>query len=548
MKGKIKILSLVMAVAMVGSMFAGCTSKPATTTESKEPTATESKKEEKPAEKPAEVQEISWYFGGAAPSKPDAVVEALNKKSVEDIGVKVNFKFTSDAAVLQTALATGDSDLDIAFACAWFADYVGSAQKNSFIDLTTLLPEKAPLLWKELPEDLWNGAKVGGKIYGIPVWKDVAATQFWIARKDILEAAKATEEFNKTGLAISTVTPVLEKIKAWHDADPAKNLYSEGNTAPINFNKAGINGHDNMWDTIKGEVRLGIRIDPAKKGNTTVQSYYTDPAYVADLKTLKEWADKGLSNGKVAVTMEEEPKLATIGTAQGWDGAQFGAWGGPAKGYEAVVHPKTTPILTTTTAQGALNCLGAGSKKADASLKYLEYVNTNAEYRNMLTYGIEGTNWQKATKDDITKFYADSLKDGSTTQAYIDEYTKTAEGKVVQRLTGQDWTLWNFAAGSWKYLIPEIGNSPDMHANIFKQNDAATPSEILGFSPDISKVSTQFTACTSIVKEYENKLQCGAVTDVDATIAELLGKLDKQGYQDMIKDFQAQVDAFRAAK
>lgn len=543
MKGKIKILSLVMAVAMAASMFVACSTGGTTT--SSAGTTTDSKTESKAEDKPAETVEISWYFGGDAPKQPDAVYEALNAKSVADIGVKVNFKFTTgNDSTVKTALASGDKDLDIVFACAWFADYIGNAQRNCFADLTEALPTAAPTLWADYPEILWEGAKVNGKLYGVPVWKDAVAQQFWMGRQDILEAAGAVEDFQKAGLNIDSLTPTLEKVKAWHDKDPAKNLYSEGNTAPINFNWAGLNGIDNMIDVLQGSVRLGVSIiDPT---NTKVESYYTMPYYLETLKTLKKWADAGLSNGKIAPTVEQEATVITVSTAQGWDGAQYSAWGGPLKGYSTLIQPKTEGILTTATAQGALNCIGSNSEKMETSLKYLEYVATNPEYRNMLTYGIEGTNWHKATADDVKEFYADAVKNGTMTEDALAKEITEVEGKVVKIDTGDQWTLWNFAAGSWKHLLPALGAKPNTNTNIMKQMDSAKPNALLGFGPTIANVETQITACAGIIEQYYKDIQCGNVKDVDAQVAKILKELDAVGYQDIIKDYQAQVDAFLA--
>lgn len=512
MKGKIKVLSLILAVAMTGSMFAACSNDNGSSGTSSTSSTTSTSSGTTSNEPTGEVTEISWYAWGDRPNQYEAVEAALNEKSIADIGVKVNFKWTTgNDENLRTALGSGDSDIDIAFACAWFADYVGSAQKNFFLDLTDLLPTAAPTLWAELPETMWNGVKVNGKIYGVPVWKDVAAQQFWLARKDIIEAADAVSLFEQAGRSVDSLTPTLEKIKAWHDADPTNNLYSEGNTAPFNFNKAGLNGHDNMWDVLQADVRVGVKV---AEGNTTVQSYYTDEEYIDNLKTLKKWADAGLSNGAVALQIEQEPTLITVGTAQGWDGAQFTAWGGPVKGYDTIIQAKTQPIMTSATIQGGVNVIGAGSKNAETALKYMEYVNTNPEYRTMLTYGIEGTNW----KDN---------GDGT-----------------VDILTGQDWAPGNFALGSWKYLKPVAPAPADMYTGLCEMVDTASPSALLGFAPSTENVKTQIASCTSIIKEVQDQLQCGAVSDVDATVSKLLSDLEGLGYNDIIAEYQSQVNAF----
>lgn len=507
MKSKIRILSVLLAVVMTASMFAACKSGGSGSSESGTGST---------GGNSGKVEEISWYTWGKQPNQPDEVIAALNEKSAKDIGVKVNFKWqTPTDEALRSALSAGDKDIDLAFACGWWADYVGSAQKNYFMDLTTILPEKAPELYKLIPDVLWQGIKVNDKIYGMPHWKDTAGIQFWIARKEILEAAGATEDFAQAGLACSTLTPTLEKIKAWHDADPENNKYSEGNTAPINFNKAGLNGHNTNWDEFQADLRVGVKLDGK---STTVQSYFTDPDYIADLKTLKDWADRGLSNGLVALQVEQEAELTTVGTAQGWDGAQFTAWGGDVKGYETVIQKKAGPNLTSGYVQGAATVIGANSKKADAALKYFEYVNTNKDFRNMLNYGIEDKNWEKTDKE------------------------------TVKILTGQDWAPGGFALGNFQLLYPTYECPADMYTKVCETVNEATPSQLLGFIPNTEKIANEITACVATMKEYQEMLTCGAVKDVDATVAELLAKLDKQGYNKIIAEYQAQADAFRANK
>ncbi|MFZ2539260.1 MAG: hypothetical protein WAX04_10215, partial [Oscillospiraceae bacterium] len=95
MKGKIKILSLLLALTMVSSMFVACKGTEKPVDETSKPVA----------EKPAEVTEISWYAWGDKPNQAAAVEAALNEKSVKDIGIKVNFKWqTGNDESLRTTL------------------------------------------------------------------------------------------------------------------------------------------------------------------------------------------------------------------------------------------------------------------------------------------------------------------------------------------------------------------------------------------------------------------------------------------------------------
>lgn len=529
MKGKIKILALVLALAMVASMFVACSGNgdTASTPDTSAPVAGDSSDAGEPAvdynPAMAELTEISWYIWGNEPSQAAPVIAALNEKSAADVNIKVNFKWqTGDDTSLKTTLASGDTDVDIAFACGWFADYVGNSQKGYFRDLTEDVQTYAPTLYETLPELMWQGVQVNGKIYGVPVWKDCAASQYWFARKDIVEAADAVAEFEATGRKVSSLKPVLQKIKDWHDADPTNNAYTEGLTAPMNFNWAGLNGHNNGWDELHAPTRLGVKI---VDGNTKVESYYADADYRDDMKALKEFADLGLTNGKEAVQIEQEPTVCVVSTGQGWDGAQYDAWGGPKKGYETIISLKCGPYLTSGYVQGGVNCVGAGSTKVEAALKYLQYLDTNAEYQNTIAYGIEGTNW------------------------------KNVNGRA-EVLTGEDWAPGGFVLGSWQHKLPPVVKTEDGYADEANQTptdmwkvlcesvNTAQGSDLLGFVVDISNVENQISACASIVEENYKALQCGVVDDVDAYCDTLLEKLEAVGYNEIIADFQAQVDAF----
>lgn len=524
MKGKMKVLSLLLASAMAATMFAGCnnSSNPAsdggTSTASTGSTASTAGTDEGGAAPSGEIVEINWYAYNMPPNAADRVIPELNKKTEADIGIRVNYLWQSaQQEGMLTAFAAGDSSIDLAFACNWFADYVGSAQKNYFYDITEKVQSVTPTLYSTLPAQLWEGMKINGKIYGVPTWKDAAADTYWTARKDIIEGANAMTEFQAAGERAATLTPVLEKVKAWHDADPDNNAYSEGLEYPYNFNKTGINPVTPDWDTLSAPLWLGIKLDGSD--STTVQFMFDDPGLVEDFKTLKDWADRGLSNGKIAPQIEQEPTVLVVSSAQGWDGAQYTAWGGPTKGYDCIIQHRAGPFLTSNYVQGGANVIGSASKKADAALKFLEYVNTNEEFRNMLAFGVEG-----------------------------DTFTRDELGKVTK---SPDWDTSNFAIGSMNILWPE-SNLPDDQLNVNQKIcdmvNTAEASPLMGFSIDISSVENQIAACTSIVKEYAEQLRCGVVTDVDASIAELKDKVNKQGMQDVITEFQKQVDAFIASK
>lgn len=464
-----------------------------------------------------ETVNLVWYIAGTAPNKPEDVVKALNEKSAEDIGITVDFQFQgSDDAPTVSALTAGDSDVDIVTSANWFADYRGSAMNNYFVDLTDILPEQAPELWEKIPGILWDGVKVSDRIYGVPTWKDTAETQFWIGEEDLLAELGATDDFNKATVRLDSMTPTLEKINAWMKEAPESNRSAEEATNAYMMDKRGDWSIKIEWDILSAQD-LEIGVKNFGDEHPTVQWMYDDPEYVEDLKTLKKWADEGLSNGIAAAQVDSHPR-GVISRGVGWDGAQYTVWGGEAVGYDTILADAGGPFLKSTAALGSVNCIPLNSKKVDAAVKYLQYINTNADYRNMLAYGVKGVNYEEV------------------------------DGRF-KSLTGYDWVTPNYTMASFDMLLaPEAVPDADMYKKICDGVNTAPDNTLMGFSPDLSAVQNEIAACSSIVSEYAYELHRGDVKDVDAAIAEYREALDGLGLQEIIDELQRQVDEFVASK
>ncbi|MEG2429150.1 MAG: hypothetical protein RSA99_02080, partial [Oscillospiraceae bacterium] len=392
MKGKIKIMSLLLATAMVSSMFVACKKDDPATNNGSSDAKNPASKVEVPKDKGKDDEKLLWYHWGESPKKPDAVIKALNEQSKKDINTEIEFRFAPDEEKLKTVISTA-GEFDITFTCSWFANYVQAAQKNQFADLSQYdrIKTITPNLWASMPESYWDGAKVNGKIYGVPTYKDTAATQFWRFNKEfVYDGAKAEAEAKATqdSLKLSKLTPVLEKVKQYADKG---NKYPHGLTAPISMNWAGLNGYNNGWDTVSSDdLRIGFKIDG---GDTKLVSMYADADFIDNMKTLQDWNKRGLSN-KGASQLEKEPEFTCVGTGQAWPSANVAVYN-VKKDYHEELVKKCGPYLTTAGVQGSMQAISPGSKHINKSLKYIEYMNTNATYRTMLGRGIEGTDWKK---------------------------------------------------------------------------------------------------------------------------------------------------------
>ena len=505
MKGKAKVLSLLLALAMTASVFAACGDNGGSPS-SNNGGAVSNTGDDKPNNS-GEVVELTWWHWGEASKNPDAAIAALNEKSAKDIGVKIKFLYSgTDDTKQKTAMSTGASD-DIVFTCSWWAHYPTVAQQGQLYDITDMLPTETPDLWKFLPEYMWKGAEVNGRIYAVPTYKDSAASQFWSCNKDfVIDAAGAEAEFKATGMKVATVTPLLQKVKAYADANGG--TYPHDMTAPFNYNKAGLNGHGVWFNPILDTHRIGVRNDDS---NYKVVSYFEDADYVADLKTLAEWYKEGLVNQDCG-QLDKEPEWLVVGTGQGWEGVENSNWG-VNKDYKVAINRRCGPYANTSTIIGSMQGILANSKHVKESLKYIEYMNTNAEYRNMLAYGAEGVNWKDNGDGTISKLN-DDYGPGAFSQATF-------------------------------FLLKPVSPAPaDMYTAMQTEMDKAELSELLGFLLNQDDIQTEVAATSTVFEKYTNGLQCGTYADVDATIAEMMKELEATGYRKIIETAQAQVDAF----
>lgn len=77
---------------------------------------------------------------------------------------------------------------------------------------------------------------------------------------------------------------------------------------------------------------------------------------------------------------------------------------GSGQNYTVAINKKYGPVATRATVLGGTNAVFAQSQHKEEAVKYLAYINTNKEYRDMLAYGAEGTNFEYTTDENGDKF------------------------------------------------------------------------------------------------------------------------------------------------
>ena len=92
-------------------------------------------------------------------------MEKANAIIEEEIGAHLNLILIDGSQYqekMNLMINTGDA-WDLCFTASWL-DFYSHANKGAYADLTELLPELAPETYSRIPEGLWQGVTVDGKI------------------------------------------------------------------------------------------------------------------------------------------------------------------------------------------------------------------------------------------------------------------------------------------------------------------------------------------------------------------------------------------------
>lgn len=440
---------------------------------------------------------VWWTIGGQVPANFDKAIAAMNDYTAEKIGVKIDIKVASWGdwdTKINTIVNTGEP-FDIMFTNN--GKYNQQVNMGAFADITDLVQSESPDLYKLIPQKVWDGTKVGGKIYSVPTYKDSSLTQYWVFDDKYVQKYK---------IDTASIKSLQDLDKPFHDmkAGEGKSFY------PLSLTQGdGFNGFFNNYDDMTlGLPPIGVKVDDASR---KVVSVLEDPNVMKDLKTLHSWYKDGIINPD-APTKTEADKARPFFAAQAFPGAEA-SWQineGVAK-YD--MFPIFGPIYTTSTIQGSLNAISANSKYKKEALKYLQLVNTDPKLRNMLAFGELGA-----------------------------DYNSVDGEKVIER-TSDTWPLAAYTQGTFFDMAVTKGAPVDQWEQVRKLNDQATSSTNLGFALDISKLSTEVANTKAVWDKYRYELMTGA-SDPETTVPKIISELKAAGMDTIMKAAQEQIDNY----
>ena len=456
-----------------------------------------------------EPTKITWwlYTSGDAPIDTQLVAEAANAYSAEKIGVTVEMIFKNDEQ-FNLGMQTGEH-YDMTFTCDWCNDFASNAYNEMFYDISDLVKTVTPDLYASMEQKYWDVAgSLNGKIYAVPSLKDMASQQFFRFDKDRFEAIGIT----------------IPEAMAFADLEPMLKAYKENYTDlyPLMMGKGGLTGMTNNAQWIAGNYLCSpYELAGTDRENKIIPFWEAD-TLMEMYRCLHKWYDLEYINPDAATIESIGAEIrAAVRSGNAWRGYYTGysSWAGI--NVEGSCY--AGPFMSTATMRGGMTAINAAAseEQAIACLKYLELLNTDTTFRDILRYGVEGTHFNYTTND-----------------LGIKVVERTEQGR-------NNWSMDGFVTGS----IVNASCTTDSYYDwneIFKDYESAIVSTLGTFTFDKTPVEAECAACSAVMEKYTAELLTGTL-DIDEKLPTIKAELEAAGIYTIQAEAQAQLDAHLAA-
>ena len=464
-----------------------------------------------------EYPRLTWVQGTSpAPRDNEMVLAEMNRITRRKLGCEIEIIYMSNDEVA-ASIAAGEV-YDMYFAGSWFNNFDQNVAAGVFADITEELQEVTPELYGTMPDTVWDLVKTDeGKLYGIPTKKDYAPMYF--IAFDAQVAKDAGIEIPESIESLDELTPYLVALKAAMVEDPTL-----GDYPVVASNISGLNAG---FESVQSAALIGVTC-----GGTQVQFMFDDETVMERYKTLHKWYEMGLVDTADKGDDYYSQRRHEISFVQAWPGYDYT----PSNGYLTQITQYAGPYLNADDVKGSMVALSAALKddpeRLALCLKFLELVNTDREFRDMLAYGIPGYHFN----------YRDVK----------DEEGNTVGQVVIRTNTGKEgYTPWRFSQGS--YLVNSLESNessfdgtyptPDVNQweKYFAQTDAETTpvSQLSGFVFDASQFTEELAQIQAIKDEYMPGIKSGKDNPVLAVL-EMHTKMQAAGLDRLIAEAQRQ--------
>jgi len=456
---------------------------------------------EEPNKIPGDTYEIQWYLMCDAQNDVASVEEALNDYLKDKINatVKINCLPSSQYTNKVGTMINAREYFDLAFVARWALDYIGNSRSGAFYDLTDHLDTYLKDTTATIGKDNLKYSYVDGRIYAMPVYKEMATQYGWVYRKDIADKYHIDMSQYKS---FEELEPVLKMIK---DNEPNIKYPIDwasgaGDPACLVQYESFI-FKDGSYDNKPVNV---FETEEFKKACLVARDFYNKGYVRPDVLTATDQIAR-MSEGKTFVMLQplKPGKAKEMFKNSNYE-------------FEQVVI--TEPMIDYLAGTGSMQAVSATSKNPARVMRFLNILNTDPYVKNLVVHGIEGKHYNKV--DD----------------------------KTIEPIAGSGYSLyaysWSIGNVFLDYLL--TSEDPDKHEQLKAFNESALDSKVNTFLPaEITdpRRKQRKMEINNAISNYKKQLVLGAV-DVEPTLKEFNEMLKKAGIEEELADIAKEYEEF----
>lgn len=511
---KKRLLTLCLVLVMLLGMMAGCGKTEAPAASNGETAVATTDKE---------VELVMYLIGDRTPDL-DKGFGKINEKLKEKINATITVKFLGWGEYEQKypLLFASGEEFDLIYTSDW-AMYNQQASKGGFWEITPeALEAYAPLTAETMYDAAWEQAKIGGKVYMLPMnYKEVTGHVF-LVRGDLMEKydidkLETREDMEAYMDAIAQYEDGMIPLDIGADIDN-RLLFD------YIFFYGAVNGRMEMIYPRQLMAYTGADDDEVNVINIT-----EDPAFIETATIMQDWNQRGFFSKSALVNKQSSQEsfaagksavaLMNMANAQGeyvnnvlahpeWDvqvvDAQFG-----------------TPVLIRSFLANGMGIFSK-SKNPERALMALDLLRNDEELHDLFCYGIEGEHY---------------IDNGDGTIELTDKNSNYPYDMNC------NWGIRNDAY--WKTIEGGIPNYDEIND---KWMETAKSDKFVAFNFITDSVKNELAAMSDIYTTDLLLLYMGFTDDLEGDIAKIQQKLDAAGADVVYEELSRQAREWLASQ
>ena len=434
--------------------------------------------------------------------------------------VEVSFLSWSDYQQMYSLTLTG-GQVDLIFTAPWCFMYTEAAKGSFYVLDNAFVAKNMPLTNKYQAPESWDETTISGQMIAVPSNQASPMGKLVAIRQDLAD---------KYGIS---------SLNNWNDYMNFAKTIAEKETPESGIYALAAAGDNNeLWDVYRQQEDTFLALDSDyfdliynyKKGElpdaSDIKLVYETDLFKEYAKDMKELADAGAwSRSALTNTVTDDDAFGNLqGASIAWNTSAF-TYIEQAEQTDGVVGAAYD--LTKNNLVGCENysnndmAIAAGSADPARAAMVLDILKCDTYINHLWILGVEGEHY--------------TVNDAG-------EYTETDKaGDFAAYAISASWAIKN---GDLK----EAGGDPRATEVTDSWEERVVSNPTVTFVFDDSNVADYKAAVGTVLKDYVPMLELGLVDDVDATIEKMIKECYDSGLQNVLDEFDAQYEAWKATR